>query len=73
MPRKRKLYLSELLNRFVPKSYQFINIYNVTGEKRFIHEHSIGILEKIPKEMLDKQVDNWEYIESTHSVYIYLK
>lgn len=70
--RKRKLYLSELLNKYIAKSYQYIFIEDCnTYEKYYCNKSNIMKNKKnVPQELLDKQVKSWEFIEN--SLYIYI-
>ena len=62
--RKRKLYLSEFLNRLNAHEYQFINLYDNYLE-RFVYNDNLEQAikyKKIAKYYLDKQIISWEYV-----------
>lgn len=70
--RKRKLYVSELLKRYIVKSYQYIYILdNQTSMKYYLNKAPIwSNKQDISEELMNLQVVSWEFIENTLYIYV---
>lgn len=71
--RKRKLYLSELIRKYIPKAYQNIVLVLESKDEIIYHSNANAYFQKldIPDSILSMQVKNWEVLHQT-DIYIYL-